>query len=71
MDALGLKDNANNVYKNNVNNEALLKELGPLARRGKRESLVQQREHFSHGTIDISIKQHGYVHSMYYITAHK
>lgn len=37
MDALGLKDNANNVYKNNVNNEALLKELGPLARREKRD----------------------------------
>lgn len=49
-------------------NEALLKELGSLARRNKGIAHAAKE---SHRTIDISIKQRGYVHSMYYITAHK
>lgn len=70
MDALSLKDNTNNVYKNNVNKWGTFEgirlagqEEDCTARAAKRTFLSQD--------IDISIKQWGYVHSMYYITAHK
>lgn len=71
MDALSLKDNANNVYKNNVNKWGTFEGIRLVGQEEKKVSLVQQRDHFCHTAIDISIKQRGNVHSMYYTTAHK
>lgn len=69
--ALSLKDNANNVYMDNVNKRGTFEGVRLTGQEEKKVSLLQQRDHFCHRTIDISIKQCCYVHSMYYITAHK
>ena len=71
MDALGLKDNANNVYKNNVNKWGTFERTGIVGQEKKTYRSCNKETISVPGPPDISIKQHSYVYSMYYITAHK
>lgn len=51
MDALSSKDNANNVYKNNVNKWGTFGGIRLDGQEEKKVSLVQQRVHFWQGPL--------------------